>query len=219
MGNNTRKNLRKKTVKRYVKKRLGNKLKKRGRKARTYKKKDFKSGDGMLTGVWGPALWHYLHIVSFNYPIKPTIDNRKNYRDMILNLQHVLPCKYCRDNFKNNLKMLPLKCVDLKNRDTFSRWVYKLHELVNAMLGKSSGLSYCDVRERYEHFRSRCTVERSPISIQKLKKHIRKTKKNKENGCTEPLYGKKSQCIVKIVPLNKKVKTFQIDRKCIKRRI
>ena len=215
MGNNTRKNLRKKTVK----KRLGNKLKKRGRKARTYKKKDFKSGDGMLTGVWGPALWHYLHIVSFNYPIKPTIDNRKNYRDMILNLQHVLPCKYCRDNFKNNLKMLPLKCVDLKNRDTFSRWVYKLHELVNAMLGKSSGLSYCDVRERYEHFRSRCTVERTPISIQKLKKHIRKTKKNKENGCTEPLYGKKSQCIVKIVPLNKKVKTFQIDRKCIKRRI
>ena len=215
MGNNTRKNLRKKTVKR----RLGNKLKKRGRKARTYKKKDFKSGDGMLTGVWGPALWHYLHIVSFNYPIKPTIDDRKNYRDMILNLQHVLPCKYCRDNLKNNLKVLPLKCVDLKNRDTFSRWVYKLHELVNAMLGKSSGLSYCDVRERYEHFRSRCTVERSPISIQKLKKHIRKTKKNKENGCTEPLYGKKSQCIVKIVPLNKKVKTFQIDRKCIKRRI
>ena len=39
MGNNTRKNLRKKTVK----KRLGNKLKKRGRKARTYKKKILKA--------------------------------------------------------------------------------------------------------------------------------------------------------------------------------
>ena len=34
------------------------------KKSRTYKKKDFLSGDGMLTGVWGPPLWHYLHLVS-----------------------------------------------------------------------------------------------------------------------------------------------------------
>ena len=185
---------------------------------RTYTKKHFSSGDGMLTSVWGPPLWHYLHVMSFNYPVKPTADDKKHYRDFICNLRNVLPCRYCRQNLKKNLKMLPLTNADLKNRDRFSRWVYKLHELVNTMLGKTSGLKFCDVRERYEHFRSRCTQDSKVVSGKVLKEHLRKTQK-KEKGCTEPLYGKKSQCIVKIVPQDKKNKTFQMDDKCIKKRV
>ena len=51
-------------------------------------------------------------------------------------------------------------------------------------------------------------------------KNKNKTMKNnkKEKGCTEPLYGKKSKCIIKIVPQEEKCKTMQIDKKCIKRR-
>ena len=33
----------------------------------------------MVTSIWGPNMWHYLHTISFNYPIKPTIDDKKNY--------------------------------------------------------------------------------------------------------------------------------------------
>ena len=190
----------------------------KSKKKRTYTKKHFSSGDGMLTSVWGPPLWHYLHVMSFNYPVKPTAADKKHYRDFICNLRNVLPCRYCRQNLKKNLKMLPLTNADLKNRDRFSRWVYKLHELVNTMLGKTSGLKFCDVRERYEHFRSRCTQDSKVVSGKVLKEHLRKTQK-KEKGCTEPLYGKKSQCIVKIVPQDKKNKTFQMDDKCIKKRV
>ena len=193
---------------------------KKSKKRKTYRKKDFKSGDGMLTRVWGPPLWHYLHVMSFNYPVKPTADDKKHYRDFICNLRNVLPCRYCRQNLRKNLKMLPLTNSDLKNRDKFSRWVYKLHELVNTMLGKKSGLKYCDVRERYEHFRSRCTQDvKNAVSSKELKMHLRKTKRKKEKGCTEPLYGKKSQCIVKIVPQNKKIPSFQMDKKCMKKRL
>ena len=88
------------------------------------------------------------------------------------------------------------------------------------MLGKKSGLKFCDVRERYEHFRSRCTDEKK-FSVKNINAALRKTKKNKkekEKGCTEPLYGKKSKCIVKIVPYNTKGKSFQMDKKCIKKR-
>ena len=197
--------------------------KKRGKhkKRKTYTKKHYSSGDGMLTSVWGPPLWHYLHVMSFNYPVKPSKNDKKYYKDFICNLRNVLPCRYCRQNLKKNLKMLPLTHRDLKNRDKFSRWVFKLHELVNAMLGKKSGLQFCDVRDRYEHFRSRCTQDSKVVSGKILKDHLRKTRKRerKEKGCTEPLYGKKSQCIVKIVPQNKKNKTFQMDNKCIKKRI
>jgi len=104
----------------------------------------------------------------------------------------------------------------MKSRDSFSRYIYELHELVNRMLKKKSNLSYCDVRERYEHFRSRCTEEK-PI-IFKYTKQTRKNKGKKEKGCTEPLYGKKSKCIIKIVPQDAKEQTMQIDKKCIKTR-
>jgi hypothetical protein len=193
---------------------------------RTFKKKDYYSGDGMLTTVWGPSMWHYLHTMSFNYPVKPTLADKKHYRDFMLNLQYVLPCKYCRENLKKNYKVFPLRQTDMASRDHFSRYVYKLHEMVNKLLKKKSGLSYCDVRERYEHFRSRCTDENPKIfDINVYEKEQNKQSKNKtlkkgtkEKGCTEPLYGKKAKCIIKIVPQDEKCKTMQIDEKCIKKR-
>ena len=199
------------------------KTKKHNKTKRVFKNSEYSAGDGFLTSTWGPPLWHYLHTMSFNYPVNPTQRDKKYYKDFILNLQHVLPCKYCRINLKTNLKQLPLKMSDMKNRDSFSRYVYNLHEVVNKMLNKKSNLSYCDVRERYEHFRARCTEENPTIfkfkklDTGKLQTGKLQTRK-KEKGCTVPLYGKKSKCIMKIVPHDDKSKTFQIDDKCIKKR-
>ena len=183
-------------------------------KKRVFTKKDYISGDGMLTSVWGPAQWHFLHTMSFNYPVKPTIEDKKHYMDYVKNLQYVLPCKYCRMNLTNNFKKKPLQMCDMASRETFSRYIYELHETINRMLNKKSNLTYCDVRERYEHFRSRCTDEKPRVF--NFKKTA--TKKNKEKGCTEPLYGKKSKCVINIVPQEDNVKTFQMDKKCIKTR-
>ena len=175
----------------------------------------------MLTSVWGPPMWHYLHTMSFNYPINPTQEDKQHYKDFVINLQYVLPCKYCRMNLTNNFKKKPLQMCDMANRETFSRYIYELHELVNKMLKKNSHLTYCDVRERYEHFRSRCTEEKPRVfnfKRMKSKKSITLKKGEKEKGCTEPLYGKKSKCVINIVPIENKSATFQMDKKCIKTR-
>ena len=194
--------------------------KRKKKTSKIYDKEDFSSGDGMLTSVWGPSLWHYLHTMSFNYPVKPSNKDKKCYKQFIYNLKSVLPCKYCRLNLAKNLKTLPLTKKHLKNRRAFSKWVYNLHEHINKMLGKKSGLSYDKVRERYEHFRARCTIDIDKktklIKIKETRKH-KKTRK-KEKGCVEPLYGKKSKCIIKIVPKEKKVPTFQMDKRCKKTR-
>jgi hypothetical protein len=191
--------------------------KRKKHKKKIYTKKHFQSGDGMVTSVWGPPLWHYLHTMSFNYPIKPTTADKKYYKNFILSLRYVLPCRHCRDNLTKNFKASPLTAANIKSREAFSRWVFKLHELVNTMLGKKSGLRYCDVRERYEHFRSRCTEDKK-FSTRKIQAAVNKTRKKKEKGCTEPLYGAKSKCIIKIVPKSKGGKSFQIDKKCLKKR-
>lgn len=46
---------------RVIKKGQTKKRKKYKKTKRVYNKNDYKSGDGMLTSVWGPSLWHYLH--------------------------------------------------------------------------------------------------------------------------------------------------------------
>ncbi len=164
-----------------------------------YNKDDFLSSDGMITSIWGPPLWHYLHTISFNYPIQPTKEQKKYYKEFILLLKHTLPCKHCRDNLRNNLKQLPITSNVLENRHNFSIYVYELHELVNKMLGKKSNLTYEQVRYRYEHFRARCD-----------KTFNRKTKKRaKEKGCVHPLYGKKkNKCVLKIVDKKSKSTSF-----------
>lgn len=186
------------------------------KKKRAFTKKDFNSGDGMLTTVWGPSMWHFLHTMSFNYPVTPTHEQKQQYMDFILNLRNVLPCKYCRMNLTNNLATRPLKMCHMESRDTFSRFVYDLHETVNKLLGKNSGLTYCDVRERYEHFRSRCTQDAPKVFD--FKKFYRGKKGPQEKGCTEPLYGKKAKCVISIVPQDVKVPTFSVDDQCIKKR-
>ena len=75
------------------------------------------------------------------------------------------------------------------------------------MLGKKSNLTYEMVRDRYEHFRSRCLNENE----------INKTAK--ETGCTKSLYGLKGKCVITIVPKTKKIKSFNMDSECkIKKR-
>ena len=198
-----------KTLKKYTKNRR--------KTSKVYKRSDYLSNDGMLTTVWGPSTWHLLHTMSFNYPINPTCSDKQNYRNFVLNLQNVLPCGKCRKNLKKNFKKLPLTWKCMENRNKFSMYIYKLHELVNKMLNKNSGLSYDDVRERYEHFRARCA--KSMKEFEKEKKEMEKEKKEGEKGCTEPLYGEKSKCILKIVPQDTKCETFSINDNCIKRKL
>lgn len=191
-------------------------------KKKVFKKNDFTSSDGMLTPVWGPGLWHFLHTISFNYPVNPTKENKKQYKDFMMNLQFILPCVYCRENLTKNYKAIPITQSVMKNRESFSRYVYELHERINKLLGKKSGLTYCDVRERYEHFRARCITDSSKnkdIGVLLKDTEKNKTRKRKEKGCTDPLYGTKSKCIIKIVPLETKEETLQIDEKCYKTKL
>lgn len=179
---------------------------KSSRNHQVFSKKDYKSNDGMLVSIWGPGMWHFLHTMSFNYPIEPSEEDKHHYKDFIESLGNILPCGKCRENYKHNMKDVPILMKHMKSRDSFSRYVYDLHEHINKMLGKKSGLTYDEVRERYEHFRARCTENTE-------------SSKGKESGCTTPLYGKKAKCVLKIVPQETECDTMTIESSCMKRKV
>ena len=183
-----------------------------------FSKSDYNNPNGMLTTVWGPSFWHVLHTISVNYPLNPTCEDKEHYKTFITSLKYVLPCKYCRDNLTANFKTLPLNAEAVKNRANFSKWMYKLHELVNKYLGKKSGLKFRDVQDRYEHFRARCASDKKANSkkASNTKSNSKKDQKGGKGhlGCTNSIYGVKARCKLNIVPQTHKGDTLSIHKKC-----
>ena len=177
-----------------------------------FSESDYNSNDGMLTYVWGPPLWHFLHTMSFNYPVNPTPDDKNRYEAFMYSIGFVLPCKYCRDNYYNNLKSIKFGDKDFQNRDTFSRMVYNLHDAVNLQLNKTTSISYEVVKNRYEHFRARC-------NLNTFEKKTKNLKKKPEKGCTDPEKGLMKVCSKILVvpyknPGSKNSESIKISDEC-----
>lgn len=154
-------------------------------------KKKYNSNEGMSTDIWGPALWHFLHTISFNYPCDPTNEDKKNYKTLLHNLQYILPCADCRSNLKNKYAKSPITSKNLRSRKAFSKYVYNLHEDVNASLQKKSNVTYRQLRRKYEAFRS-------------LSKSGKRQNHHGQKSCTV-----KNKCILRIIPKSVPCNSFE----------
>jgi hypothetical protein len=103
----------------------------------------------MNQNIWGPHLWFSLHSMSFNYPLKPSLKDKNNYKNFFLNLQEVIPCSVCKKNYKRHLNEHPIQDY-LDNRKSLVYWVIDMHNMVNAEIGKKI-LSYDIVIKKYEN--------------------------------------------------------------------
>ena len=114
---------------------------------------------GMLTKIWGPSMWVTLHTVSFDYPNKPTQEDKIKYRQFYESLAFILPCIYCRKSYTEFLKAGNTKLTDeiFDNTESLTKWVYYLHEAVNKKLGVDYGVTYDDVVKRYESYKANCS--------------------------------------------------------------
>lgn len=105
----------------------------------------------MDKNAWGSHMWTIIHAVALGYPEEnPTADEKRNYRSFYEGLQHVLPCKSCRENFKKHLEKLP---IDLSNQAALFKWTVDLHNTVNKMTGKKVTWSYDEARDYYLSYR------------------------------------------------------------------
>ena len=102
----------------------------------------------MNQNIWGPHLWFSLHSISFNYPLKPSIEDKNNYKNFFLSLQEVIPCSVCKKNYKRHLNEHPIQNY-LDNKKSLVYWVIDMHNMVNGEIGKKI-LSYDTVIKKYE---------------------------------------------------------------------
>ena len=89
----------------------------------------------MDTSVWGPSMWKTLHLITFNYPEKPSFAQKKQFYDFFNNLRYVIPCVFCRKNYVEHLNQIPLE-PHLDNNQQLIKWLIDIHNLVNKELNK-----------------------------------------------------------------------------------
>lgn len=115
----------------------------------------------MDTKAWGPSAWKFLHIVSFNYPEKPTAADKRNYKTLFTNFKFTLPCKYCRESYELFLKDIPIDPY-LASRQRLTMWLYLIHNKVNDKLRNQGNPvppnpSFQEIKNHYEQFRAGCS--------------------------------------------------------------
>lgn len=100
----------------------------------------------MNTYFWGPRLWEALHCITFDYPIKPTEEDKYNMKNFLTSLKTVLPCIYCRKNYSRNLNENPMQ---LDSRKDLVLWLIDIHNEVNGKEGRRH-YTYEEVLNIYE---------------------------------------------------------------------
>lgn len=125
----------------------------------------------MNVNAWGPSGWKFIHIISFNYPEKPTTSEMANYKAFYENLKNILPCKYCRESYAGFIQELPIDNY-LSSRYKLAYWVYLIHNKVNNKLRKQGykippDPSFDQVKQYYEQFRAKCSNNTCRAPLQK----------------------------------------------------
>lgn len=76
---------------------------------------------------WGPGLWKFLHATA---AVAYTETDIRDFVAFVQSLSLVLPCKVCRNHFKENLKKYQINNYITSN-ETLFLWTYQMHNAVN----------------------------------------------------------------------------------------
>jgi hypothetical protein len=106
--------------------------------------------------IWGPYLWKFMHYLTLAYPDNPTDADKDNLYNFFDSIKEVIPCEKCRYNFQVHLETTPLSEEILMDNVEVIKWLFNLHNKVNASLEKPI-LSYDDFIKDY-------TISKTPES-------------------------------------------------------
>lgn len=114
--------------------------------------------NGLITKIWGSPGWTFNHSVTFGYPIKPTDKQKEEYKNFFISLGNVLPCRFCRESYQKIITTGETALTNdvLNDRETLTKWFYRVHKAVNKKLEIDYGMTYDEVVDKYESFRAKC---------------------------------------------------------------
>lgn len=83
--------------------------------------------DNFNPNIWGPKLWFIIETIALGYPVNPTNIDKDAYKSFFYSLQYILPCKTCRNSFRQHLLAYPISNDVLEDKYTFIKWTNIIH--------------------------------------------------------------------------------------------
>ena len=87
----------------------------------------------MDPNVWGSMFWDMLFTLAFHIRLQ---ESASDFRRLANLLNKVLPCSHCRNSYASQKKKMESIDTISNEPDSASRWLWKMHDIVNAKLGK-----------------------------------------------------------------------------------
>jgi hypothetical protein len=118
--------------------------------------------NGFPPNVWGPGLWTALHLITLTIPPRPSKQRINAYYHLFHSLRETLPCGSCRTSFKIIMDAGPLKLHRsiFQSRGKAFRWLVRVHNAVNAKLGKPQTKKNPRIWEKhYERLRAPAQIK------------------------------------------------------------
>ncbi len=81
----------------------------------------------MDPNFWGSGLWKAIHAMAAT---TETSKERMDFKNMMMELAKILPCKVCRKHLTENMAKHPIERY-MKSNETLFLWTYLLHDSVN----------------------------------------------------------------------------------------
>lgn len=80
--------------------------------------------------IWGRPGWTMFFSIVTNYPENPNLTDMNNYKIFFTDVQYILPCQICCENYTDHLRQIPIEPY-LANRKSLFAWLLKIHNEVN----------------------------------------------------------------------------------------
>jgi hypothetical protein len=134
--------------------------------------------NGLMTKIWGPPAWQFLHMTTFGYPVNPTDIQKKNYKQYFTLVGEILPCRECRTSYQEYITTGDTELTNdvMKNRKTLTKWFFNIHNKVNEKLNNNYGMEFKNVEKRYESYRAGKMNASQCGGVKRKKKIYRLTK-------------------------------------------
>lgn len=99
-----------------------------------------------FTEFWGPSAWRLLHSISFTMDPDASEEQRKYYETFFKTIGNILPCPSCRNHYNAYVEDHP---PDVSSPKALAKWLYLLHDAVNARIHKKHRPSFEEVEKFY----------------------------------------------------------------------
>jgi len=118
--------------------------------------------------------WDFLHAITYNYPTKPSDQQKVNTRLFFESLKYLFPCQKCSQIYRILWKKIPINEY-LESRHKLTYWLYLIHKNTNEGLIKLGYPiqplpDFTIICERYENMRAKCSDATKTCSIPLTKK-------------------------------------------------